>query len=326
MATGIPAWHKCDLTRKELRGYSRRSDAAGLVQYGGYFAVLGALAWSTVAAWGTLWAVPAFVAYATVYGFATAFMHECHHGTPFRSRWLNEAAHVVLSVMAMKERVRERWKHTHHHTYTLVTAEDLEIQSGRPPRLWRMAVDLWRIPTTIDFTWYALRAAVGSPDPDARAFVPASEHRRLVRSSMLYVAVCAGIVAWAVAAQSWLPVALTFGARIAGAWANTLLSLTQHVGLPENTADHRLNSRTIHMNPVLRFLYCNMNYHVEHHMYPMVPFHALPALHRRLKDQMPPAYPSTLAAWAEMLPTLWRQRRDPGHSAHRPLPAALAAE
>ena len=33
------------------------------------------------------------------------------------------------------------------------------------------------------------------------------------------------------------------------------------------------------MNPINRFLYLNMNYHVEHHMFPLVPYHNLPKLH-----------------------------------------------
>ena len=41
------------------------------------------------------------------------------------------------------------------------------------------------------------------------------------------------------------------------------------------------------MNPVSRFIYWNMNYHVEHHMFPMVPYHALPKLHELIKDDLP---------------------------------------
>ncbi len=32
------------------------------------------------------------------------------------------------------------------------------------------------------------------------------------------------------------------------------------------------------MNPVFRFVYSNMNYHIEHHMFPTVPYNALAAL------------------------------------------------
>ena len=64
---------------------------------------------------------------------------------------------------------------------------------------------------------------------------------------------------------------------------------TQHAGLAENVLDHRLNCRTVYMNPLHRYLYWNMNYHVEHHMFPLVPYHALPRLHELVKADMPRA-------------------------------------
>ena len=66
-----------------------------------------------------------------------------------------------------------------------------------------------------------------------------------------------------------------------------------------------------------------MNFHIEHHMYPMVPFYRLPELHRELKSQMPPAYPGFWAAWKEMVPTLLEQRRDPNYFVERRLHPAV---
>ena len=38
------------------------------------------------------------------------------------------------------------------------------------------------------------------------------------------------------------------------------------------------------MNPLFRFIYWNMNYyHVEHHMFPMVPYYRLAELHEIMK-------------------------------------------
>jgi fatty acid desaturase len=74
------------------------------------------------------------------------------------------------------------------------------------------------------------------------------------------------------------------------------------------------------MNPIFRFLYWNMNYHVEHHMFPMVPYHALPRLHAAIKADCPPAYRSTVEAYREIIPTLLRQRKDPGYFVKRELP------
>jgi fatty acid desaturase len=67
-----------------------------------------------------------------------------------------------------------------------------------------------------------------------------------------------------------------------------------------------------------------MNYHIEHHMFPMVPFYRLPELHALIKADCPPPYAGVLAAWAELLPTLIHQRRDPAFFAARQLPAHTA--
>jgi len=89
-----------------------------------------------------------------------------------------------------------------------------------------------------------------------------------------------------------------------------MTGLTQHSGLAEDVTDHRLNSRTCYMNPISRFIYWNMNYHVEHHMFPMVPYHALPALHEELKADLPAPTTSIPAAFAEFLPIMRRQYQD----------------
>ena len=63
-----------------------------------------------------------------------------------------------------------------------------------------------------------------------------------------------------------------------------------------------------------------MNYHVEHHMFPMVPYHALPALHDEIKHDCPTPYPSTWAAYKEIFYALPRQSREPGWWVDRKLP------
>jgi fatty acid desaturase len=77
------------------------------------------------------------------------------------------------------------------------------------------------------------------------------------------------------------------------------------------------------MNPVFRFLYWNMNYHVEHHMFPMVPYHALPKLHEVIKHDTPVPCASTIEAYFdEIIPALFKQQRDPTYTVRRPLPSS----
>jgi fatty acid desaturase len=79
------------------------------------------------------------------------------------------------------------------------------------------------------------------------------------------------------------------------------------------------------MNSLMRFLYWNMNYHIEHHMFPMVPYHALPALHEEVKAYCPPPYSSIYAAYREIIPALLRQVKEPGWHIERKLPESVAA-
>ena len=74
------------------------------------------------------------------------------------------------------------------------------------------------------------------------------------------------------------------------------------------------------MNPIFRFLYWEMNYHVEHHMFPMVPYHALAKLHQELKADMPKPYNGLWEAYREIIPALLRQVKDPTYFVRRQLP------
>ena len=98
-----------------------------------------------------------------------------------------------------------------------------------------------------------------------------------------------------------------------------MTGLLQHGGLAENVVDHRLNSRTVFMNPVSRFVYWNMNYHIEHHMFPMVPYHALPELHALIKDDLPAPTPYR-SGYREMWPAWMRQLQNEDYFILRELP------
>ena len=61
------------------------------------------------------------------------------------------------------------------------------------------------------------------------------------------------------------------------------------------------------MNPISRFIYLNMNYHIEHHMFTMVPYYNLPKLHELIKHDLPVPEPSIFIAFRRLLPLLIKQ-------------------
>jgi fatty acid desaturase len=54
--------------------------------------------------------------------------------------------------------------------------------------------------------------------------------------------------------------------------------LAEHTGCSED-ANGLTNTRTTLTSWPVRFLMWNMPYHAEHHLYPSIPFHALPRAH-----------------------------------------------
>ncbi|MEL7115428.1 MAG: fatty acid desaturase, partial [Pseudomonadota bacterium] len=121
--------------------------------------------------------------------------------------------------------------------------------------------------------------------------------------------------------QTILPLMVIGLPRLYGAWHHVMTGILQHTGLAEDVLDHRLNTRTVYMNPISRFIYWNMNYHVEHHMFPAVPYHQLPALHALIKDDLPEPTPSILSGFKEVLPILRQQLQNEEVYLKRDLPA-----
>ena len=155
------------------------------------------------------------------------------------------------------------------------------------------------------------RYARSGPNAEEASFIPEGERDKVGRIARIWIAIYAGVVLLAIFTGSVLPLLLVGGPVLYGSWHHVMTGLLQHTGLADNVIDHRLNSRTVHMNPISRFIYWNMNYHIEHHMFPMVPYHALPALHAKIAHDLPPPNNSISEALAEVFGALKRQVSDP---------------
>jgi fatty acid desaturase len=98
-----------------------------------------------------------------------------------------------------------------------------------------------------------------------------------------------------------------------GGWLFFLCNNTQHIGLQDNVPDFRLCCRTFTLNPVVRFLYWQMNYHTEHHMYAAVPCYRLGRLHRAIKHELPPTPNGIIETWKQIAEIQRKQGIDPSY-------------
>jgi fatty acid desaturase len=314
-------WYRSPVDRDRLKTLMARSDGRAIrdtIIWLCLFAISGVAGFLL---WGTWWAVPAFFVYGALWGSSSdSRWHECGHGTAFKTQWMNDAIYQIASFMILREPMVWRRSHQRHHAHTIIVGLDPELPAQRPPNIALILLGFTGLPQLKLYGDRLARHALGRISDEERTYIPEYDFERVHREARIHIAIYAGVAILTAATGSILPLMYVGLPSLYGAWLYTLTGLTQHVGLAEDVTDHRLNCRTVYMNPVVRFLYWNMNYHVEHHMFTMVPYHALPALHEEMKADTPRPYSGFFEAYREITMTLWRQVKDPAYFAARGLP------
>lgn len=295
------------LDKKTLKSIASRSDRPGLIylaQWTFALCLTGALVWLSL---GTLWVWPAMFVHGVVLTVpAYSFSHETAHGTAFRTRWLNETVLWVTSLLYMEEPLHRRYTHTNHHTHTWHVGKDSQMPFDTP-----MGFGGWLTEITgfgllrfhMQVFWHL---AIGHYTDTMKMVTPENEFAKMTRNARIMLAIYA-LIAIAPFSGIWWPVWFLVIPRVMGAPVMLLFTLIQHVELQENSPSILDSTRSFRGHWLANFLYMNMNNHVEHHLYPQVPFHALPDLAKAVETQLPEPDPGFLRTNWEVLVTTLRR-------------------
>ncbi len=318
-------WYAAPIPRAKIKELMKRSDGPAIRDTLIWFACFFITAGIAIYFYPSLWSIPFFLAYGVLYGSSTdSRWHECGHGTAFKTRWMNDVVYHIACFMIMRPPTVWRWSHTRHHTDTIIVGRDPEIAIKRPTKIWEVIGGYFSVGQTKAAIKSLFIHAAGRLTDEELTYVPEMERSRVYFVARIWLAIHLSVIALAVYLQSFLPVLLVGPLPcMYGAWVYVMTGITQHGGLAEDVLDHRLNSRTVLMNPVLRFIYWNMNYHVEHHMFPMVPYHQLPKLYEEMRPYTLPANTSVIDAYREIIPALLKQIKDPTYAIRRKLPDGI---
>lgn len=261
-----------------LKALNARSDLKGVTRWLSHVLVLAALAVLIAAIPYGPWLVPALAGYGALLIFLFAPLHECIHRTAFRSRWLNDGAALLSGAVLILPPGYFREFHFAHHCHTQDAEKDPELSAAKPDSLgaylWLISgLSYWRerITTT-------LRHGFGQVD---EAFIPERKRPAIIREARFYLLLYAAAIAATVAGISSAIALYWLAPALLGQPALRLFLLAEHGGCPP-LADMLKNSRTTRSNAFVRWFAWNMPYHAEHHAYPGLPFHALPAAHSHL--------------------------------------------
>jgi fatty acid desaturase len=203
--------------------------------------------------------------------------HELFHGTVFSNKLANRLLFRGFSILSWSNYGYFELSHWLHHRYTRYEL-DPESKSDDPIARtavpWLLTIDL---PGLVKQVGILLRNAGGFVPQNISRFADARQIRavRIGAIAVLLVQLVFGAVFLAVGRPELL-LLITLG-PFTFSLPRRILELVQHKGAEHDVNDFRRNSRTVILPRFLSFLYANMNYHVEHHLMPAVPYYRLPA-------------------------------------------------
>lgn len=201
--------------------------------------------------------------------------HDGTHGLLWPKRRINDllvecllAWPVFLSLPAY------RAMHVKHHRH-LNTLDDPDFARNRPDRL-RTRRGLWDFVRIMGGLYgeqrHMLRFVTDTPPRDT-----AAANRPLVPRPLIYV-----VVVGTAALCGGLPLLLKYWLVPFGTWflwSMRLKGTAEHFAVEDEEGCNA--ARTLRPGLLTRLLIApkNVHYHIEHHLYPSVPFHRLPQLH-----------------------------------------------
>ena len=311
-------WFKPEIDKKTLKALSKRSDFEGWKHIIIFFSALLGLGLLSVYFWNTWFFVLFYLAYCTVWGGADAIWHECGHRTAFKTRRINDFFYNIASFMNNFEPVRWRWSHSLHHSYTAsIDPHDYEVDGSIFAKHTLLSFLIGFLPGINLLTLHKslhleiIKHALGIHTKVMVDCIPEDQRSKCITSSRIFVFLWIAILLSGILTNSILPILLfllpTFFRSL-----NMIWGLTQHMGLKEDTKDHRESTRSVRLNPIFSFIYWKMEYHIEHHMFPMVPSYNLPKLYEVIKDQLPE--PQTLySAYKDIIPAVIKKSKNPDY-------------
>jgi fatty acid desaturase len=194
--------------------------------------------------------------------------------------WLNDWAGRVAGFLLVLPFEWFRHFHLAHHRWTNIEGKDPELQGGKPESLGEWVVHVSGLP----YWWSEVRLMLALVRGRvADGFVPEGARVRVVREARVmavgYAVVLVNLVWTPVLLWVWVvPVLL-------GQPFLRMYLLAEHGDCPR-VANMFQNTRTTFTNRVVRWLAWNMPYHVEHHVWPAVPFHQLPQVHGLMREEL----------------------------------------
>lgn len=219
------------------------------------------------------------------WGLAFSFcaLHECAHRTAFVDRRRNDSLAWWFGVLSFYNADFYRRYHQWHHRHTHLPGLDPELEDAPPTTLGAYLLELSGLPWwrgKLRGHWRGLRG-----DFRANPYIPAEAAERVRVSLWRQFAVYGALLLLSLPEGNGFLWRFWLLPLLVGQPLLRFVLLAEHGGCAFS-ADGLANTRTTLTLAPLRGLMWNMPFHAEHHLYPSLPFHALPKAHAALAPRL----------------------------------------
>ena len=295
------------ISNKDLKPFLKRSNLNGIIHLSLHFFLIICSGILIYLLKGTLYQFPIMILHGTFIAFLYAGFHECIHKTAFKNRKLNEIIGFFIGFIILRSFLNGRFRHMAHHTFTQHPEKDPDKVDFPKDYLDYLkhvtSFSIWiRIVDNI------IRHSLGKTNAREDEYIPLSEKKSLIKETKLMLLGYFLILIFSLYFSSTFFLIYWLLPRILGEPFLRLVRMVEHTG-KEETPDMIHNTRTSFPSKVLKFLYWNMPYHLEHHLYANVPFYKLPKFHKLIKPHTTEKEPSILKIHLEILKQIWINKK-----------------
>ena len=240
-----------------------------------YLLSVGAIELQLQMSWNWIFYVPFYLLAAAALHGISLFVHEGVHGVLFQNEVANRAVSILCAVPVLQNFSAYKILHLQHHS---------NLGKQGDPDHYRNYTS-W---TNLEFLMHWSRLIIGYPIYlimiPVLGWQQAQSHDRFWIAFEIMIELIIGI-SLVILLPNHL---LLHGWLIPMGFINLMVNIrgmSQHT-LLEHECDPIRGTRTLLTNPITRFFMCNENYHLEHHLYPGVPWYHLPKLHQAVKAEL----------------------------------------
>ncbi len=261
------------LTNEERGRLTGKSNGPGLIQFSchlGAIVILGTLIAARVPFWPVL-----MLPQGILIVFLFTLLHETVHRTAFETQWLNDAVARFCSLAIALPADWFRYFHFAHHRFTQDPDNDPELAFPKPETMRQYIVHVSGLPVWLGHFKTLWTNATGRCRD---SYVPPKGLPKVRTEARAMIAFYAVVLLVCLYFRSTLLLYVWILPAVLGQPFLRLYLLAEHGRCPF-VANMLENTRTTFTNWFVRKLAWNMPFHAEHHAYPGVPFHQLPAFH-----------------------------------------------